>query len=87
MCDVNLLFEHNYFPLFVDSLVKGQVPLFRSVCYDFDAAVVVTSRCFLCSQAFPTKDGYLLVGAGNDGQFKVLCEVRQLARMCILSFF
>lgn len=25
-------------------------------------------------QAFKTQDGFLLVGAGNDGQFKILCE-------------
>lgn len=25
-------------------------------------------------QAFRTKDGYILVGAGNDGQFKILCK-------------
>ncbi|KAK7110755.1 succinate--hydroxymethylglutarate CoA-transferase-like [Littorina saxatilis] len=25
-------------------------------------------------QAFKTRDGYVLVGAGNDGQFKILCK-------------
>ncbi|XP_076464428.1 succinyl-CoA:glutarate CoA-transferase-like isoform X2 [Babylonia areolata] len=25
-------------------------------------------------QAFKTKDGYILVGAGNDGQFQILCK-------------
>ena len=29
-------------------------------------------------QAFKTKDSYLLVGAGNDKQFKVLCKVLDL---------
>lgn len=26
-------------------------------------------------QAFETKDGYVMVGAGNDGQFVELCKV------------
>ncbi|XP_064613790.1 succinate--hydroxymethylglutarate CoA-transferase-like [Liolophura sinensis] len=29
-------------------------------------------------QAFPTSDGYLLVGAGNDHQFKELCQILQM---------
>ncbi|KAL8561493.1 hypothetical protein ACOMHN_011175 [Nucella lapillus] len=28
-------------------------------------------------QAFKTRDGYILVGAGNDGQFKMLCKSLQ----------
>lgn len=29
-------------------------------------------------QAFRSRDGYIMVGAGNDGQFVELCEVRVL---------
>ncbi|XP_048741961.2 succinate--hydroxymethylglutarate CoA-transferase-like [Ostrea edulis] len=32
-------------------------------------------------QAFQTKDSYILVGAGNDGQFKILCKVLNLEHL------
>ena len=34
------------------------------------------SVTFVVPQAFKTQDGYILVGAGNDGLFRKLCKVR-----------
>lgn len=31
---------------------------------------------FEFTQAFKTQDSYILVGAGNDGQFRLMCKVR-----------
>ena len=32
-------------------------------------------------KAFRTQDSYLLVGAGNDGQFKLLCQRLKLGHL------
>ncbi|KAF8975073.1 hypothetical protein BGZ46_009464 [Entomortierella lignicola] len=33
-------------------------------------------------QVLPTKDSHIMIGAGNDGQFKILCSVLGLESLC-----
>lgn len=39
-------------------------------------SLVTAYHLSLFFQAFKTKDGYIVVGAGNDHQFVTVCKVR-----------
>ncbi|KAF9432115.1 hypothetical protein BGZ76_011249 [Entomortierella beljakovae] len=38
-------------------------------------------------QVMPTKDSHIMIGAGNDGQFKTLCSVLGLEELCDMPAF
>jgi crotonobetainyl-CoA:carnitine CoA-transferase CaiB-like acyl-CoA transferase len=53
-----------------DKALTRETPAKRGRVNRYD--IILTLNIF---QAFKTKDSYLLVGAGNDKQFKLLCKV------------
>ena len=59
------------------SYIHFQYPyVFRNLLTDLLFLTDVIIVTFVGPQAFKTQDGYILVGAGNDGLFRKLCKVR-----------
>ncbi|EDO48985.1 predicted protein [Nematostella vectensis] len=69
------------------SLLSSQIAVLSHIATSYLNTGFVTGRygtahhSIVPYQVFPTKDGHIMVGAGNDGLFKKLCKVIEMPRL------